>query len=287
MMGNRDNFSGLPRNYAKGKEKRLIERWNGELGECLRRMAPIAWPGVDSLVFLGFTGFAKQSENTTEAVDAQTFHEIGLFQVEAGLRNFPAPNPDPNGKYSAWAYLSVPTKDSDGDRRKRLHALTVQMLGKLPSMKPNEWKKLVPDQAAVGLANLRRHLGNIEGKLPDDVKPKSLGSTWAVLLGFTAFSRGSGQLWKCLQPYVDKLALVPEEQRWQAWERMVAYDIENKVKGIGIVPYKRGAAYAIIRSRQKHDSGRNVAEKLGLSTSWFLTPDPRIDQILTDRAYTK
>ena len=286
-MGNRDNFSGLPRNYAKGKEKRLLERWNGEFGECLRRMAPIAWPGVDPLVFLGFTGFAKQTENTTEAVEKQSFHEIGLFQIEAGLRNFPAPNPDPDGKYSAWAYLSVPTKDGDSDRRKRLHALTVQMLGKLPSMKPNEWKKLVPDQTAVGLANLRRHLGNIEGKLSDTLKPKSLNSTWAVLLSFTAFSRGSGQLWKCLEPYADKLELVPEEQRWQAWERMVAYDIENKVRGIGYVPYKKGAAYALIRSRQKHDSGRNVAEKLGVSTSWFLTPDPRVDQILTDRAYTR
>lgn len=286
-MSNRDNFSGLPRNYAKGKEKKLLERWNGEFGECLRRMAPIAWPGVDPLVFLGFTGFAKQYENTTEAVKNQRFHEIGLFQIEAGLRDKPAPNPDPDGEYSAWAYLSVPPKDGDSERRKRLHALTVQMLGGLPSMKPNEWKKLVPDQTAVGLANQRRHLGNIEGKLPEGLKPKRLDSTWAVLLSFTAFSRGSGQLWKCLAPYADQLELVPEEQRWQAWEKMVAYDIENKVKGIGIVPYKRGAAYAIIRSRQKHDSGRNVAEKLGVSTSWFLTPDPRIDQILTDKAYTK
>lgn len=276
-MSSRTWRSGLPAAYAKEKLPSLKKRWAEphELGRALRSMVPTAWPGVTPFVFLGFTGFSTSAtENTTEAVANQRFHEVGYFQTEAGLRDGPAPNPKPLSEYNAWGKLAG-------------SALVVDLLGRGATMSPDGWKRAIADQTAVGLANLRRHLGNARSKLPAAVHPQGEASTWAVMLAFTAFSRGAGQLSKVLAPYEDKLATVPERDRWDAWESMVASDIAKGSPGIGSKPGKGGAAYAIIRSRQKHDGGKLAAAQLGsdVDRAWFLTSDPERDDVLARCAY--
>jgi hypothetical protein len=136
----------------------------------------------------------------------------------------------------------------------------------------------VPDQVAVGLANLRRHLENARRKLPTSLDPIDESSTWAVLLAFTAFSRGAGGLWSRMEPYADQLARVPEAERWRAWELLVADDARAATG-------RPGPAYGIVRTRQKHDSGRLAAWKLGQETAWFLAPEGALDDRLARAAY--
>lgn len=271
-MSDRSYTSGLPAKYAEEKLSRLTRRWGAEFGEHLRAMTPVAWPGVPPTFFLGFTGFARGTENTTDGVPAQRFHEVGYFQVEAGLRDGAAPNPDPTAEYNAWG---------------RLHAsdLVVQLLGHPATMSPNGWREDIAAQCAVGLANLKRHLGNARSKLPVSLHPVDPASTWAGLLAFTAFSRGAGQLAKVIAPYAAALAKVDEHARWDAWQRLVVADINAKVDNIGTRAGKSGTAYALIRSRQKHDCGRLAASTVGEPVDWYLTRDDAIDDTLTRRAY--
>jgi hypothetical protein len=71
---------------------------------------------------------------------------------------------------------------------------------------------------------------------------------------------------------------VPEAQRWRAWERLVADDARAE-KGRG------GPAYGIVRSRQKHDGGRLVAERLGRPAAWFVEADDALDERIAKAAY--
>ena len=275
-MGDRTWRTGLPDTYAREKHKALVKRWNGKLGAALAAMTPVAWAGVSPMAFLGFTGFSTgPTENTTEAVPGQSFHELGYFQVEGGMRDGPAPNPDPRAKYNAWGLLAATE-------------LVQRLLnGRPATMKPGAWKQAIDDQAAVGLANLLRHLANARRQLPESLHPRDPASTWAVLLSFTAFSRGSGQLQKVIAPYAAKLGEMPEAERWTAFESMVAADIAKGAAGIGARTGKMGAAYAIVRSRQKHDCGKLVAASLGteVDRAWFLSSDPERDAILARAAY--
>lgn len=271
-MANRTWEQAQPIKYAESKQQSLDKRWSAELGDALRAMTEQVWPGVPATFFLGFTAFSTSAkENTTEAVSSQKFHEIGYFQTEAGMRSKPAPDPDPDGEYNNWGKLHD-------------HPLVVQLLGREATMTADGWKNAIPDQVAVGLVNLRRKLESNRARL-GALYPQDMSSTWAGMLAFTVFSRGSGQTLKCLAPYASKLATIPESERWLAWEAMISADIAKDTKSIGNKSGKAGAPWAIMRSRQKHDSGRLFAERTGLDTSWFLNPDRVQDAIITRRAY--
>ena len=235
-------------------------------------MTEKVWPGVPATFFLGFTAFSMSSkENTTEAVPTQKFHEVGYFQTEAGLRSKPAPDPSPDGEYNNWGKLH----DS---------SLVVQLLGHEATMAPDGWKTAIADQTAVGLVNLRRKLESNKDRL-GELYPQNLSSTWAGMLAFTIFSRGAGQTMRCLAPYKAQLLNVPEADRWLAWEALIAADITNDTNSIGDTPGHGGAPWAIMRSRQKHDSGLLFAERNGLDTGWFLKPDRARDTLITRKAY--
>ncbi len=270
-MGDDKWRAALPSAYAAEKLQRMRSRWEGELGDHLRVMAPIAWPDAPPTAFLGFTAFARGDEDTVEASSRQPFHELGYFQTEGGPRDDPAPSPDPKAEYNAWGALAK-------------SELVTRLLGRPATMVSGAWRTAVADQTAVGLANLRRHLSQAQARLPDALAPKDLGGTWAVLLAFTAFSRGEGRLSMVLKPYIERLAAVDERDRWSAWERLVVDDIRAGRTGVGTDAGHGGAPYAILRSRQKHDSGRLAAEVLGEPTRWFLKGDPARDETFTRRA---
>lgn len=267
-MSRRTWQKALPSAYAREKCDALVSRWARTLGDELRRQVPIAWPGAPETVFLGFTAFALRDENTGEATDPKRrapFDEVGYFQTER-TRPFTR---NKAAKYNAWVKLH----DSE---------LVVRLLGRPATMDPEGWRgeRGVPDQVAVGLANLRRHLGNARAKLDPRLRPVDETSTWAVLCAMTAFSRGAGGLAAVTDPYADKLAAYPEPARWAAWEGMVAADIAKRLPGIGSKTGKKGAGHAILRTRQKHDSGRAAAEALGLPVDWYLPVDDHVGELV-------
>lgn len=275
-MSERTATTGLPAAYAREKRRMLVRRWEGPAGDALRRMVPRAWPGVPPLAMLGFTAFSTSPrENTTTAVPDQQFHEVGLFQVEAGLRDGPAPNPDPRAEYNAWGALHD-------------DPLVRELLGdRDATMRPGAWADAIDDQVAVGLANLRRHLDAFSRAVPE-LAPRDLASVWAVATAFTTFSRGRGQSERVMATLAAKIAGISEATRWTVWAETLAIEALKGVRGIDTREGRKGAAYGWARTHQKLTSGRIVAQSLGdqAALDWY-GPDlaPETALTLTRLAY--
>jgi len=287
---------GKPRLYAAEKLPLLRKRQlDAEIGPATERMAAIAFPGAPSEVFHGFTAFSTGPlENTTDSTKNK-FHEIGLYQVEAGPRSGPAPNSNPKLEYSNWARLAA-------------SELVMAMLGRAATVEEGAWKKAIDDQIAVGLANLRDHSRNMADGLARRLKkhgfteadaqalskkvvPREPGSNWAVMWAFTSFSRGEGQFTSTLAAYLRELAEDTEATRWVKWRQLVNADIRAKKAGIGSKKGKKGAAYALVRTEQKFQSGFLLAQNTGGNAAWFQcaytesAEDLDMEDRITRRAY--
>lgn len=285
-MSDRNGDNGKPRNYAAEKRSMLTRRiGNGTFMAALRRAGAVIFPGVPVAALVGFTSFSTSpTENTTEAVATQRFHEIGLFQVEAGLRTGPAPNPDRTAEYNTYGKVANT-------------ALVKQALGQPPdgpgaNMTPNAWKqeRYWPDQIACGLAGILRHVNSV--RLDSRIAARDSTSNWYWLVAMTAFSRGDGQCAAVMNAYADELALVPEAMRWQAFRTAVARDIvAGTGPSIGRRKGKQGAAYAIVRSEQKFESGAIVADSG--EAAWFRsrytdsTSDRSVEEVIARTAYSE
>lgn len=268
----RSYVGGKPRTYAREKLGMLQRRKAGEIGEITARLVAIAWPGVPPEAFHGFTAFSTSpTENTTEAT-GNAFHEVGLYQVEAGLRGGPAPNPDPRAEYNAWGALH----DSELVRR---------MLGRAATMEHNAWKRALADQIAVGLANLKRHGDGINRALSGlGIGARDPASNWAVMTAFTAFSRGGAQARRVFGHFARELASVPEHGRWLRLRELVVDACRQQRGGIGAQPGRSGAAYALVRTEQKFESGYLLAVRTGGNAGWFVSryPDSATGDALED-----
>lgn len=84
---------------------------------------------------------------------------------------------------------------------------------------------------------------------------------------------------------MEKLGKIPENDRWAAWESMIAADITKDIESIGNKDGKAGGPWAIMRTRQKHDSGLLFAERTGLPADWFVKPVRERDVIIVKKAY--
>lgn len=281
-QSNRSYTNGAPSHYAAEKLALLAPRHAGRLSGLLRRMIPRAFPGGDPEALLyaleGFTAFSTGwRENTTEGVPTQSFHEVGLFQVPAGPRSGPAPNPDPRASNNAYGSLA----GSD---------LVKQCLGgRAASLAPDAWRpaanmgpgettgpnwRACEDQVAVGLANLRRDDRSVRTLLNNRVRgvagDEARWTNWRVFLMFTAFSRGPGGADTRLAPYLGRLVHEPEEQRIVRLCELVEADIRTGASGIGARTGKSGTSYGIVRTLQKLYSGLWLLRQTGSSSAqWF------------------
>ena len=260
-----------PRLYAKEKLEMLKERLSdATISEATTAMAKLAFSGAPPEAFHGFTAFTTSpTEDTFLPPAGNKFHEIGLYQVEAGTKTKPVPNTKTNAEYSNWALLANTP-------------IVRQYLGRPATMQDGGWKTALKDQIAVGIANLAHHSGKMRKSLSErinkygfgeslarQIAPAETGSVWAVLFAFTSFSRGEGQFFKVLVPYLEELAETAEETRWQKWRELIQADILSNAPGIGSTCGKSGAAYAVIRSEQKFHSGYLLARETGGEAKWF------------------
>jgi hypothetical protein len=225
-------------------------------------MAAKIFPGADACAFMGFCANGESlAANTTESVPKQEFHEMGIFGTEGGLRDKPAPDPNPKGRYCSWAALA-----DDVDVRALLG-------GKSATMVPNAWKHEADDQCAVGLVNIRRHARSVFAALDPRIGPASDGSLWFTAVGFMAWSAGGPGATSHIKPHVEALAAVPENQRWGALMVEISKTHPHGFRHLN-------AAYSIARTAQKLEAGRMLQEDIGpVCNAWF---DERL--INADRA---
>ncbi len=247
----------------------------------LPRMLAVPWrdkpglergfSGVPLEAIVGFTTVASSEHEDTArsrmpdgSFANEHFHEGGLFQTPMGAADGPAPNPDKAQPNNAWG------AHSDDD-------YTREMLGGRDAvMGPDEWMLSIPDQTAIGLADLRGNMLAVSRKL-GAAGVKDPSSTWALALAFMGFSTGATTAARRIEPWISELARVPEARRFSAWADLMERDRrEGKHVYLG----------TLLNPWSKLESGRLVAEKLGTAdryARWYdaprVDPGPWVDQI--------
>lgn len=248
-----------PADYAREYRNAMRSRWTAPLGDAVRRMTPVVWPGAPPEAFLGFTTDAGTVNpaivDTALPPVNNSFHEIGYFQTEAGPRAGPAPNPNPTAPDNTWGRIA-----SD--------PLVLAALGRPLPMAPGAWQTDVPAQTAAGLVALRRHAEGVNRLLDPSIQARDWGSKWAVALGFMGFSAGDGGAARHANRFKAQLAAVPEGQRWDALVQTIA---NQAAAGTTFSPggSHSNPAYTVMRTEQKLATGGLAATDDGGDAGWF------------------
>ena len=266
-----------PSNYAYEKRGMLRARWDGassssgdrRVGDAIRRFSPTVFPGIPPQAVICQTLNAMSpTENTTEGSASQSFHEIGIFQVPAGPRSGPAPNPSASAADNAWARLATSQKVRN-------------LLGRNAVMGENQWKTAIDDQVAVGLWNLREDGESVVAGLPVDARPARTDSDYFLRLCSMGFSKGSGGAVAVVRPYAAVLAQVNEANKWRTLRCAIAADALRGIGGTG----KGGRAHGIIRADQKFEAGPWLMSQVGGDPTFFtgrlLPGDSVVEEVIT------
>ena len=154
-------------------------------------------------------------------------HEVGWWGTEASKTPHPVAVGD-----CPWVSLA------DDDE-------VVKVLGR-EAVKGGEWYGAIADQCAIGCANLRRHWRAMRRRLdprlqwPEDDKRATL---WRWLLAMMTWSAG-GRGAQHVNDYADRLAALPEAQRWAEFCRLAAAEDDSGNR-------HRQDEYSALRSAQK------------------------------------
>lgn len=231
----------------------LRSRRSSDLATLIEHDLPILFPDaaqgplpVLRDAFIAFTAIAMGwTENTTEALATQPFHELGMFQTPGGPRTGPAPHP------TMGAYTTL-GKSADVKRC---------LGGRDANLTPGAWKQAHADQVAIGLANLRQDERSLQRAVGADLVRTGSGfSPWRFWCMFTAFSRGPGQTANVLRAFRAELLQAPENARLQRLRELVLRDLREGRPGIGSRTGKMGAAYAVTRTEQKLECAALLAD---------------------------
>ena len=261
-------MSSTPSGYASSKLSYSRRMWDGTeraLGDALRAMTPVVWPGVPPEVFVGFCTNGAKTANTALAPPRgvrNPFAEMGYFGTEGGPRS--APNPD-TGPYPN------PTNPSNNSWL-ALHAdpLVVAALGHPATMTPNGWQTDVAAQTAVGLVNLRKRLDSVNRTAPTGTGATNPASPWAVFLAFAGWSAGVGGITGHLRRYAAQIAASPEAGKIEAYQSAVLADIRaGRAANWPARSHGANPAYTLVRTLQKMYAGRALAEAVGGNVAWF------------------
>lgn len=258
----------LPSNYWNDWISKAEKRWPDYSTRIMQLQRGGLYPNVYPEIVVAFTAPASPGENTTDARSGLgsevSFHEIGLFQIPAGpagrdengIPQLPAPNPDPDASNNTWGRLH---DDS------QVHAA----LGRSAVMGKNEWKTHLDDQFAVGLAMLRDCYRVVSAKLPDNLRPSAMHTTWGVWLTFMAFSAGAGGAADVVRPFGGDLARVEEKFRPDAHVHFAARAItDGGWHRSGKQGRHSNPAHRILRTWQKFAFAAELAKRVNDSKAF-------------------
>lgn len=253
----REIRDALPSHHAAEYAAKGARYWSGPIGDAVRRYASAIVPGMPFPLLVAFITPANLTDNTTEgssvAGRSVAFHEIGLFQVPAGPRDGPAPNPNPRASNNAWGELAT-------------SALVVSALGRPATTAAGAWRTAPDDQIAVGLANLRGDYASVRSHLEPALQPSSQDTQWGAWLTMMAFSAGGGGAASVVQRYAAQLAAVDEATRATELVRLMANEIACGLAMGGTAGRHSNPAHSVVRTWQKFALARRIAADAGEPT---------------------
>lgn len=251
--------------WAKEKRAKAERYVRGDVGVWTRRARDVIAPRVPVSLFLGFAMNGDTSENTTgwvrgdaaERAEAartgrrplggdlsQRFHELGAYGVPGGDVGGVAPNTV--GGDDAWITLAT-------DRQAR------EVLSRDGKTGPGEWRS-VPDQCAIGLANLREDGASVGRNVAVLKSWGDAWDAWRVPVTFAGWSAGPGGTSGHLRKRLAALQGVELRERFAAWgEELLREGVPSDARA-------RSHAwdwYTWVRTAQKLAGAELCAELLG------------------------
>lgn len=283
--------SGSPKTWALDKRDKARRYVVGEVRDAIVRAAPVLCPGVPFEAVVGACLNGGRNENTTGwrtcsvterdearrtgrkplggdalrgygALDSDDLHELGPLGAEAGhVPGLVAAEGTP------WAQLAM----SPGVRL---------ALGR-PGVIGGDWHGNVADQITIGLASVARHGASVAARLPASIRPNlNAWTLWTWALALAGWSAGDGGMVRHVSAYADRLAALPEAQRWAEFCRLA-----GSVDDPG---YKhRADEYTALRTRQKLEGARLAARLTGNTCALAWLDDGAADSDAIDAALVK
>ena len=276
--------NGTPEAFNREWGRRAQARWNGEEGRMVRGMAPVVFgTGVAPEIFIGFGVSAGRTENTTTAKATQRFHEVGIYGVEAGLREGPAPNPDPRAPYSRWALFA-----NTEDVRNALAA--IEGAPRPATLAPGGWVALA-DQTAVGLKNLKEHRAGAAAALSRRGIPTTAdNSQWGLFIAMMAWSAGDDRVANtfCRGPIKRAIAAAPQDRRVGVAVKALFEAGRDRRILPGPARSHTNPFYSLVRTLQKYEVAKTLAQATGNGAFYDLHLGPELPEyldLLTRLAY--
>ncbi|HEX4936590.1 MAG TPA: hypothetical protein VFV33_25590, partial [Gemmatimonadaceae bacterium] len=190
-------------------------------------------------------------------------HELGWWGTEAGK----TPSPVATDPECPWVTLAT-------------SADVIKVLGR-PAVLGGAWYDAMPDQCAIGCANIARHLRAVRRRLDprlqwDEAKPVSFWRFALAMMTWSAGGRGAAHV----NAYAAELATLTEDRRWARFLELAATtdDAGNR---------HRQDEYSALRTAQKIEAARLFAPYLR-DPWWALTwGDDGLDDVARGRLYTR
>jgi hypothetical protein len=246
--------SQFPSTYARNKLSTMLSRWNGPIGEAVRRLSssrdPMLFPGMPPTMALAFSANSTGMTENVPATETKRFIEIGLYNLPGSSGTAQYDSPQPNSQYGRLA----------------VDARTRALIGRSAYLS-SEWRADYDGQVAVGLLGYRDDgINNVESRLNALIRPRERGSSWDAACAIAGYVMSTGFV-TAANRHANELAAVPEAQRAAALFALVAADFE-RTYARGQVP-DAAERRVFLRVVQRIEVGRALQIATGGSTAWW------------------
>jgi len=228
-----------PTVYGCSHLREMLSRWNGPLGNAVRRYSSSIWPNTPEPALIGLSA---NSMSSSECVRSAGFYEIGYYNTPAGTVVSGDSSCSHAGSGGTWLRIG----QSSAFRA---------IVGR--NAATTGWREDITSQAVIGLMDYKEKAITLNNSLPADLRGHE-GTQWLYVLGGFGYVSGSGPL-RFMREHAAELASYPESHRFGAMIR-IAY--QTNADGSSV-------CYPIVRVWERMFCGWLLAKKLNLPTSWY------------------
>lgn len=237
--------SARPADYAREKLPTLRARWEGEVGEAVRRYGPRIFPTMPATALLGLTASA-----------------VGPTEVIGNLET---------------SGSAVGVYGLEGPRVRALAGSSEvrDLLGRAVSPEPTRAGYLgdIPGQVVTGLIGYRQHLGAVSGRASGAWGGADrLGtSSFTLRVAAAAYSAGEGIVSAALDRWRAPVAEVGLAEKWPELARRVDATPAGSMVGRYRVDGRYGICHFLMRAEERLESGLALERAVndGRDAAWF------------------